>query len=87
MKPNKQEVNNLIDALGNEKKTIASTPDFMEWMNATNPLSDVKPTERKKGCKSGNCGNNKKTFIIIGVILFIVMWAGYGIFSFIANLL
>lgn len=87
METKKEEISQLVESLGNEPKERENIPDFMEWMNQANPMTDKKPTQTgKKGCKSGKCGNNKKTFIIVGVILFFVMWAGYGIFNFIENL-
>jgi hypothetical protein len=85
---NKTEISQLVDSLGNEPKPKSSTPNFIEWMNDNNPLSDNQPTTpKKKNCKSGNCGNNKRTFILVGVILLVVMWAGYGLFTFIENLI
>lgn len=87
MNKQKEEIGKLIESLGNDKPNSATSPDFMEWMEANNPLSDLQLEPNKKSkCKSGNCGNNVKTFTIVGVILFFVMWAGYGLFSFIEHM-
>ena len=87
METKKEEISQLVESLGNDPKERKNIPDFMEWMNQANPMTDKTSTQiDKKGCKSGKCGNNKKTFIIVGIILFFVMWAGYGIFNFIENL-
>ena len=87
MEINKEETEHLIDALGNEPEQNTNTPDFTEWIHRNNPLSDVsKSTTNKSKCASGKCGNNKRTLAIVSVILFVVMLAGYGLFTFIGNL-
>ena len=76
------------DTLGNETKIVPATHDFIEWMTKNNPLSDMPEQKQNSSkCKSGNCGNNRKTFIIVGALLFLTMWAGYGIFTFIEHLI
>lgn len=86
MEKTKNEIVKSLEDLGNEKKTITPNPGFVEWLNETNQLSDNKKTGTTKKCKTGNCGNNKRTFIIVGVITFFIMWAGYGFFTFIQNI-
>ena len=87
METKQENIGQMIDGLGNDNKSISATPDFIEWMNQNNPLTDQVSSKKTGKCKSGKCGNNKQTFIIVSVILFFVMWAGYGLFTFIENLL
>lgn len=87
MEKQKEDVSKLIDGVGNEPSNQNQVPNYVEWMQKNVPKSDIYVEPKNKGkCKSGKCGNNTKTIIFVSIILFITMWAGYGLITFIENL-
>ena len=86
METKKAEVSQLIESLGNEPKHQNASSDFVEWLNKANPMEQTPKAPGKKNCKSGNCGNNKKTAIIVAIIVFMIMLAGYGFFTLIGDI-
>lgn len=87
MEKQKEDISALIDAVGNEPNNDTPVPNYIEWMKQNIPATDINAEPKKKGkCKSGKCGNNTKTIIFVSIILFITMWAGYGLITFIENL-
>jgi hypothetical protein len=92
MEPNKKEIVELLNSVGNEPAEHKSNSKVVDWLNRNNPLGEIfeEPIDaakpKKAGCKSGKCGTGPKTMIAIGVIVFLVMLAGHGFFTLIENI-
>lgn len=80
MKPDKKEIIDLIDSLGNNPgNTNQNNPN--DWLKGNNQFEDpINPSNKKSkpGCKSGKCGNNTTGIVIFSILAVLLMFAGYG---------
>ena len=87
METDKKEIAKLIDSIGNESQHQGIVNNLNEYLQAKNYMEPSDTTSKPKSkCKSGKCGNNTTSFIIVGVLVILIMLAGHGLCNLLENM-
>lgn len=84
----KNEIEKLYDQIGNQPdKKKSRTQNMLNWLNQNNVQDDDNLVVKKQKKKSiSKCGENRTTIIVLIIVMFLVMLAGYGLFTLLDNL-